>query len=47
MDQGQLSRLERQDDMRVSTLCRCVEALGGKLEVAVVLGDKRFSIRGF
>lgn len=46
MDQGQLSRFERQDDRLLSTLRRYVEALGGELEIAAVLGDKRVVIRG-
>ncbi len=44
MDQGQLSRLERQDDSLGSTLRRYVEALGGKLEITAVLGDKRITL---
>ena len=46
MDQGQLSRFERQDDRLLSTLRRYVEALGGELEVTAVLGDKRITLRG-
>jgi len=46
MDQGQLSRFERQEDRKLSTLRRYVEALGGELEIAVVLGDKRLVLRG-
>jgi DNA-binding XRE family transcriptional regulator len=46
MDQGQLSRFERRDDRLLSTLRRYVEALGGKLEIAAVVGDKRLTLRG-
>lgn len=46
IDQGQLSRFERQDDMRVSSLRAYVEALGGELEVVARVGDKRITIRG-
>jgi hypothetical protein len=46
MDQGQLSRFERQEDRKLSTLRRYVEALGGELEVVAVLGDKRIVLRG-
>ncbi len=35
MDQGALSRIERQADMHVSTLKSIVEALGGKLTLRV------------
>lgn len=41
VDQTQVSRLERRDDHLVSTLRRCVEALGGELEVTAVVGGKR------
>lgn len=46
LDQGQLSRFERNDDRRLSTLRKYVEALGGTLEVTAVLGDKRLTLRG-
>ena len=43
--QPNLSRLESQDDMQVSTLRRLVEALGGQLEIVARLpeGDVRLS----
>ena len=44
-DQGELSRLERREDHRISTLRRYVEALGGELEVVAVLGDHRIRLR--
>jgi len=46
MDQGQLSRFERQGDCRLSTLRRYAEALGGKINVIIEVGDKRISLRG-
>lgn len=46
MTQAELSRFERRDDRRVSTLRRYVEALGGELEVVAVLGNKRITITG-
>jgi Protein of unknown function (DUF2442)/Helix-turn-helix len=46
MDQGQLSRFERQEDRLLSTLRRYGEALGGELGVAAVLGDRRITLRG-
>jgi DNA-binding XRE family transcriptional regulator len=45
VDQGQLSRFERGQDMRVSTLRRYLGALGFDLEIAAVAGNKRFVIR--
>jgi hypothetical protein len=44
MDAGEVSRFERRDDHRVSTLRRYVEALGGELEIYVVMGGKRTRI---
>ncbi len=41
MTQGELSRLERRDDHLVSTLRKCVQALGGELEITAVVGNKR------
>lgn len=44
MTQGQLSATERRDDHLVSTLRRCVRALGGDLEIIAVVGDKRVKL---
>ena len=44
MDQGDVSKLESRKDMHVSTLGRYARALGGKLEIAVVVGDRRYMI---
>jgi len=38
MDQGDVSKLEQRDDVKVSTLRRYVRALGAELELVVVLG---------
>jgi len=49
MDQGDISRLEGRsnfDDCQVATLRRYVEALGGKLDLVAVFGDKRIVIAG-
>jgi hypothetical protein len=46
MDQGQVSRFERQEDRKISTLRRYVAALGAELEVVAVLGKKRVTLRG-
>ena len=40
MAQSEISRLEKREDTRLSTLRRYVESLGGKLEVIAVFGDK-------
>lgn len=42
--QSQLSKLERRDDHRISTLRRYVEALGGSLEIFVVVNGKRIKL---
>ncbi len=42
--QSQLSKLERREDHRVSTLRRYVEALGGNLEIVAVIGGKRIRL---
>ncbi len=44
MTQGQLSNTERREDHLVSTLRRCVRALGGELEIIAVIGDKRIKL---
>jgi predicted transcriptional regulator len=47
MTQSEVSRFEKRSDVRLSTLRRYVEALGGELEVSAVLGDKRVRLRAF
>jgi predicted transcriptional regulator len=44
--QGELSRMERRSDHRLSTLKKLVEALGGELEVIAHVGSKRVKLRG-
>jgi predicted transcriptional regulator len=44
MTQSELSRLESRSDHRISTLRRYVEALGGELEIAVVVGKQRIKL---
>lgn len=39
--QSQLSKMERREDHRISTVRRYVAALGGELEIVAVVGDKR------
>ncbi len=46
LTQGAISHLEREEDHKLSTLRKYVNALGGELEVVAVLGDKRIALRG-
>ena len=41
MEQSELSRLERRGDVKVSTLRRVVEAIGGDLEISAIVGGER------
>ena len=41
MTQAELSRFERRDDRRLSTLRRYIEALGGEVEIVATFGNKR------
>jgi predicted transcriptional regulator len=42
--QSQLSKMERREDHRISTLRRYVEALGGSLEICAVIDGKRIRL---
>jgi transcriptional regulator with XRE-family HTH domain len=42
--QSQLSKMERREDHRISTLRRYVQALGGSLEICAVIDGKRIKI---
>jgi hypothetical protein len=42
--QENVSRIERQRDVRVSTLIEFVQAQGGQLEINAVFGCKRVSL---
>lgn len=42
--QSQLSKMERREDHRISTLRRYIQALGGSLEICAVIGDKRIKL---
>lgn len=44
LSQPELSRIERSKNPMLSTLRRYVEAIGGKLEVQVVLDNRRVTI---
>ena len=44
MDQGDVSRLESREDMKLSTLRRYADALGGELDVAVVIDGRRYRL---
>ena len=42
--QSQLSKMERREDHRISTLRRYIQALGGRLEICAVIGGKRIKL---
>jgi hypothetical protein len=44
MSQGDVSRVEAREDRLVSTLDRYAHALGGKLEVAIVVDGRRYAL---
>ena len=44
MEQADVSRLESREDIKVSTLERYAAALGGKVEIAVVIGARRYLV---
>jgi hypothetical protein len=46
MTQAELSRFERRDDRKLSTLRKYVEALGGELEVVATFGRRRVKLVG-
>lgn len=41
MGQGDLSKLENREDLKLSTLVRYLDALGAKVEITAVLEDRR------
>jgi len=46
MTQSQVSKLERRKDHLLSTIRRYVEALGGELQVSVIIEGKRITLVG-
>lgn len=44
MTQSEVSKFETRDDHRIERMREMIEALGGKLEVIAVLGDKRVRV---
>jgi len=44
MSQANVSRIEHEEDVYLSTLRRYVEALGGQLEITATFGDERIRI---
>ena len=44
--QSEISKIERRDDLFLSTLRKYVEALGGELEVVANFGNKRVKVLG-
>jgi DNA-binding XRE family transcriptional regulator len=47
VDQSAVSKLERRTDMYVSTLRRCIAAMGGQLEIRAVFPEGSVRIRQF
>jgi len=45
IEQSEVSRLERREDHRLSTLRRYVAAAGGELEVVAIIGNRRVKLR--
>ena len=45
--QSELSRLERREDYKLSTLRRYIEALGGELEIVARFADHAVKIKNF
>lgn len=45
VSQARISKLEHQEDARLSSLHAYIEALGGRLEVTAVFGDERIELR--
>lgn len=44
MTQANVSRIEREDDVRLSTLEKYAAALGGRLEIHVIFGNDEFVV---
>jgi len=47
VDQSAISKLERRTDMYVSTLQRCIAAMGGQLEISAVFPEGTVRISQF
>ena len=47
MQQATISRMERQTDMRISTLRKLIDALGGQLQIRARLGDETICLVQF
>jgi DNA-binding XRE family transcriptional regulator len=47
VNQGEISKLERRGDIRLSTLADYIEALGGRLEIRAVFKDREVRITQF
>ncbi len=46
MQQSEVSKIERRDDLLLSTLRRYVQALGGELDIVARVGGKSIVLRG-
>ena len=46
ISQSEMSRAEKRQDHRLSTLRRYAAAIGGELEIYIVVGDKKIKLSG-
>jgi DNA-binding XRE family transcriptional regulator len=44
IQQPAVARLEKRQDMHISTLRKAIEALGGQLEIKAVIGDREINL---
>ena len=47
LDQGSVSKMERRNDMYISTLREMIEAMGGTLEIRAVFPDRQVRLTQF
>src|SRR5579871_5219010 len=47
LDQGSISKMERRNDMYISTLREMIEAMGGRLEIRAVFPDRQVQLTQF
>ena len=47
VNQGEISKIERRSDIRISTLSEYIEAVGGRLEIRAVFPDREVRITQF
>ncbi len=45
MSQGDVSKLERRENLHLTTLCRFIEATGGRLRISATYGDTEIALQ--